>query len=274
MIGDRTYRWAWKQATGTLRFRSILQHVAGYTETQKKVSVATNNAVLAATATVVAGRTLNRGNATINNPDVPRNLTITTGGTTADIAAGDVVITGTNVEGKTIVEYFTMADNLNGSVTGNKAFKTVTEIRFPAADNTGATISVGTGAKLGLNHRLIPNRSSIVIVQDTAIDGTNPTIQAAPSASTVHGTAVEENTVTPATTPDNTTFLTILYWYHNITVAPVNDNPLFGTSTSTSSSTSTSISTSTSSSTSSTSSSTSSTSSSTSSTSTSTTTTP
>lgn len=274
MIGDRTYRWAWKQATGTLRFKNLLQHTAGYTETNKKVSVATAAAVLAATNTVAAGRTITTG---ITNPDVPRNLTITTGGTTANIAAGDVVITGTNVEGKVITENFTMADNLNGSVVGNKAFKTVTQIVFPAADGTAATISVNTGAKLGLNHRLVPNKTSIVVIQDDAIGGSNPTIQAAPSASNVNGDQVELNTITPATTPDGSTFLTILYWFHEVFVAPTNDNPLYGTSTSTSStstSTTTTLPATTSTSTSSTSVSTSSTSSSTSSTSTSTTTTP
>jgi hypothetical protein len=269
MIGDRTYKWAWQQATGTLRFKNLLQHTAGYTETHKKVSVATTNAVLAAAATAVAGRTITSG---ITNPDVPRNLTITTGGTTADIAAGDVVITGTNIEGKTISESFTMADNQTGTITGNKAFKTVSSIVFPAADNTSATIAVGTGAKLGLNHRLMPNKSTIVVFQDTAIDGSNPTVQAAPTASTVDGNVVESNTVTPATSPDGSTFLTILYWFHNVLPVAINDNPLYGTSTSTSSSTSTSTSTSMSTSTSSTSSSTSSTSTSTSSTSTSTTT--
>lgn len=271
MIGDRTYRWAWRQATGTLRFKNILQHVAGYTETNKKVSAASAAAVLAATATAVTAQTITTG---ITNPDVPRNLTITTGGTTADIAAGTVTITGTNVEGKTISEAFSMSDNLNGSVTGNIAFKTVTQIVFPIADGTGATISVGTGAKLGLNHRLQPNKSTVIVLQDTAIDGSIPTVQATPTASTTHGDTVELNTVTPATTPNGTTFLTILYWYHNINVQALNDNPIYETTTSTSSSTSTSTSTSTSISTSSTSISTSSTSSSTSSTSTSTTTTP
>jgi hypothetical protein len=272
MIGDRVYQWAWKQTTGTLRFKNILQHVAGYTETHKKVSAATSNAVLAATATVVAGRTITSG---ITNPDVPRNLTITTGGTTANIAAGSVVIYGTNIEGKPISENFTMADNLNGSVTGNKAFKTVTSVVFPAADGTAATISVGTGAKLGLNHRLVPDKSSIVVIQDTAIDGTAPALQSAPSASSINGDQLELNTITPATTPDGSTFLTIVYWYHDIRVTSVYDNPSYETSTSTSStSTSTTTTPPTTTSTSSTSVSTSSTSSSTSSTSTSTTTTP
>lgn len=268
-ITDHSYKWAWRQATGTLRFKNILQHVAGYTETHKKVSAPSAASVLGATATVVAGRTIVSG---ITNPDVPRNLTITTGSTVADIAAGNVTIYGTNVEGKAISETFTMSDNLNGSVTGNKAFKTVTSVVFPAADGGGATISVGVGSKLGLNHKLVPNKTSIVVVQDTAIDGSNPTVQAAPSASTVDAEDVENNTVTPATAPDSSTFLTIIYWYHQIQIRSLNDDPNYSTSTSTSSSSTSTSSTSSSTSTSSTSSSTSSTSTSTSSTSTSTTT--
>lgn len=270
-ITDRTYPWAWRQSTGTLRFKNILQHVAGYTETNKKVSAAAVASVLAATATVVAGQTITNG---ITNPDVPRNLTITTGGTAADIAAGSVVITGTNIEGKVIAESFAMSDNLSGSVTGNLAFKTVSSVVFPAADGTGATISVGVGSKLGLNHRLVPNKATILVIQDDAIDGSAPVLQATPSASTTHGQTLELNTVTPATAPNGTTFLTVVYWYHQVVISAINDAPTWNTSTSTSSSTSTSTSISTSSSTSSTSVSTSSTSVSTSSTSTSTTTTP
>lgn len=250
----------------------MFEHTAGYTENLKKVAAANTTAVMAAAATVAAGKTFNSGNSTITNPDVPRNLTITTGGTTADIAAGNVVITGTNVEGKVITESFLMADNLNGSVTGNKAFKTVTSVVFPAADGTTATIAVGYGAKLGLNHRLITGSTSIVVVSDTAPDGTAPVLQAAPSASSLDAEEVENNTVTPATTPNGTTYLTIFYWYHKVQIAEINDMDTWSTSTSTSSTSTSSSTSSTSTSTSSTSVSTSSTSSSTSSTSTSTTT--
>lgn len=275
-IDHRTYPWAHRWSGGSLRLKQLFNFSFGYTETHKKVSAGSTTAVLAATATVAAGRTLNAGNATITQPDVPRALSITTSGTTNDIAAGDVAITGTNVEGKVITELFTMSDNLSGTVNGVQAFKEVTSIVFPAADGTGATISVGTRNILGLNHRLVPGKSSIVVVQDTAIDGNAPTQQAAPSGSTIDAEHVEYNTVTPATTPDGSTFLTIAYWYHNITMDTITDNPEYGTSTSTSSSTSvsTSISTSLSVSTSSTSVSTSSTSTSVTSTSTSTTTAP
>jgi hypothetical protein len=271
-VDDRTYPWAHRWSGGTLRLKQFFNFSFGYTQTHKKVSVGAVADVLAATATVVAGRTITSG---ITNPDVPRALTITTGGTTADIAAGAVEITGTNVEGKTIVESFVMADNLNGSVTGIQAFKSVTSIVFPAADGTSATISVGTSNKLGVNHRLIPGKTSVGILSDADIDGTNPVQQGQPTVVT-DGEQVEYNLVTPATTPGGTTFLVIYYWYHNITIDTIDDDPEYATSTSTSSSTSTSISTSTSrsTSTSSTSISTSSTSLSTSSTSTSTTTLP
>lgn len=268
MIGHRTYRFS-RDSFGTLRYRNLLSLTKGYTETRKKVAAGSVTAVLAATNTVAAGTTITSG---ITNPDVPRALQITTGGTTTDIAAGNVTITGTNVEGKTISETFAMSDNLNGTVTGSKAFKTVSSIQFPAADGTAATISVGTQNVLGLNHCLSPGKTSIVVIQDTAIDGTDATVQAAPSASTIDAEQVELNTVTPATAPNGSTFLTVLYWYHKIEVAPANDAPDYSTSTSTSSSSTSTSTSSTSTSTSSTSSSTSSTSSSTSSTSTSTTT--
>jgi hypothetical protein len=273
MIGDRTYRLSrWSQ--GTLHLKQFWNMSFGYTATQKKVAAGATTAVLAATATVVVGRTLNSGNATITNPDVPRALTITAAGTAADIAAGDVVITGTNVQGKTIVENFTMANDLAGTVTGIQAFKTVTSIVFPAADGTGATISVGTSNKLGVNHPLFPGKTSVVVLSQSAVDAT-PLQQAVPTVVT-DGEQVEYNLITPATTPNGSTFLTIAYWYHNITLDTIDDDPEYATSTSTSSSTSTSVSTSTSksTSTSSTSISTSSTSVSTSSTSTSTTTAP
>lgn len=272
MIGDRTYRWAWRQATGTPRLKNLLEHTAGYTETLKKVAAASTTAVHAAVASVVAGQTVTTG---FTNPDVPRNVTLTFGGTTNDIGLATYVVTGTNVEGKVITENFAVADNQTGTLTGNKAFKTVTSLRQPSADGTGATIAVGYGAKLGLNHKLVPNATSMVVIQDNAVDGTAPTLQAAPSASTVDGSNVELNTVTPATTPDGSTFLTVLYWYHKVTLSEVNDMDSWSTSTSTSStSTSTTTTPPTSTSTSSTSSSISSTSSSTSSTSTSTTTLP
>ena len=86
-------------------------------------------------------------------PDVPRNLVITPGGTTADVAACDVVVTGKNYFGNTITETLSFAANASTATTGSKAFKTVTSVAFPAnCEDTpfGATWSIGLGAKIGL----------------------------------------------------------------------------------------------------------------------------
>lgn len=89
-----------------------------------------------------------------HQPDVPRNLTITPTGTTADVAACDVTVTGTNIAGKTISEVFSFLENASSATTGNKAFKTVSSIAFAAnCEDTAfsATWIVGVGSKLGVN---------------------------------------------------------------------------------------------------------------------------
>lgn len=86
-------------------------------------------------------------------PDVARNLVITPGGTTADVAACVITVNGTNYFNKAISETFTFTNDQSAAVTGNKAFKTVTSVVFPANCEDGtfaATWSVGVGEKIGL----------------------------------------------------------------------------------------------------------------------------
>lgn len=107
-------------------------------------------------ATVMKALTATSSSVTTNittflaQPDVPRNIVITTGGTTADCKLASVTVTGTNFYGATITEAFAIADNQAGATTGVKAFKTVSSVSIPAQDGAGCTYSVGTGAKLGL----------------------------------------------------------------------------------------------------------------------------
>lgn len=86
-------------------------------------------------------------------PDVPRNLTITPTGTTADVAACTITVTGTNYLNATITETFVFAENASSATTGAKAFKTVTSVAFPAnCEDTpfSATWIIGVGEKIGL----------------------------------------------------------------------------------------------------------------------------
>jgi hypothetical protein len=282
MIGDRAYRYT-RHTFGTLQHKNLYNTSFGYTVTHKKVAAGTTTAVLAATngVTTAGGSTVTSG---ITNPDVPRTLSVTSGGTAGSIPDGDVIVTGTNIEGKVITERFTLTAGSAGTINGSKAFKTVTSVFVPQNLGSGATFAVGTRNVLGVNHRLFRNNTTVKVYSATGVSiggYTSLTLQAAPTVVSNEGN-LENNTVSPATTPDGTTHYIIAYAYDNWALDPLNDEPEYSTSTSTSStssstSTTTATTTSTSStsaSTSSTSSSTSSTSSSTSSTSTSTTTTP
>jgi len=148
-------------------------------------------ATLGAVAAVHAAVTDNGSDRTITtsitNPGVPRNITATAGGTSADVKAIQVIITGTNANNEVITETlpaFTV--NTTGTVVGNKAFATVTSIFIPAHDGTGATTSIGTGAKLGLDHKLDLNTVDLAFLGGVK-EGTLPTV-------TVSSTALESNT--------------------------------------------------------------------------------
>lgn len=65
-------------------------------------------------------------------PDVTRNLSITPTGTTTDVEICIIVVDGTDFHGQTITENFSFAANASSATVGNKAFKTVTLVTFPA----------------------------------------------------------------------------------------------------------------------------------------------
>lgn len=277
--------------TNSQYLKNVYSTSFGYTSSKKVVSAGTATAILASTASAVSPLTVTTG---LTNPDVPRALSVVLGGTAASVLDSAIVITGTNSEGKVITETFKSTAGATGTINGAKAFMTVTSVFWPAQLGTNVTLTVGTQNKLGVYHRLIPNQTTVKVIQAAPADLVGTSTNAVPALPAFQGvptvvadaTNLENNLVTPLTTPDGTKFLYICYQYDNWLIGAINDGTsragnLYATSTSTSStssSTSTSsltTSTSTSStSSSSTSSSTSSTSSSTSSTSTSTTTTP
>lgn len=113
----------------------------------------------------------------ITQPDMPRNITATAGGTAGDIKAVSVIITGTDIDGTVITETlpaFTV--DTAGSVTGSKAFKTVTSIYIPAHDGTGATTAIGYGAKLGLDRILQRGNTVVLATADGVYETTRPTV--------------------------------------------------------------------------------------------------
>jgi len=124
----------------------------------------------------------------INSPAVPRAITVTAGGTAADIKAIQVVVEGTNYADEVITETlpaFTV--DTPGTVTGTKAFKTVTKITIPAHDGTGATTAIGFSEVLGLPYKLAHN-TVLAAYADNVKESTAPTV-------TVSATALESNTI-------------------------------------------------------------------------------
>lgn len=84
-------------------------------------------------------------------PDFARIISILPEGVTADVPAGNVVVTGTNVFGAVITDNVAFLANAAAASYSTKAFKTITSIVFPIQDGAGATYDVGWTDALGLN---------------------------------------------------------------------------------------------------------------------------
>lgn len=274
----KRYPWAAHTAWGYPfnLLHNVIEHTFAYTHHKKKVSVATAGAVLGSTAGSSSKQTITSG---ITQPDVPRVLAITIGG--SGFSNDSIVINGYNIEGKAIAD--TLAYTGTGQVQGALVFKYVTSVVIPSTSGASMTLTVDTLNKIGINHRCVPNFTTAVVIHDTADNNgpyptaNRPVVEAAPAGSNYDNQFVEKNWVQPASAPNGTWFLYMFYWFHKVLVYPPKDSPEFystTTSTSTSSTSSSTSTSSTSTSTSSTSTSISSTSTSFSSTSTSTTTLP
>lgn len=156
--------------------------------------------------------------------DVPRNITVTAGGTAADIKAVAITITGTNAEGKVITEDFTPTVDTAGLLTGNKAFKTVTAYSIPAQDGAGATYSIGVGSKLGIGMRNIASMPVKVLVRSAA--GVETLEDAAASA--LSATVLESNTVTTTTAMDGAVGFRVYVLNYKFAINPTNGQPDYG----------------------------------------------
>ena len=158
-----------------------------FARTAAEATAGSTTAVHAAVTDTGVAQTVTTG---ITNPTCPRNITATAAGTAGDVKAIQVIITGTNINDEVITETlsaFTADSNSNNTVTGNKAFKTVTSIYIPAHDGTGATTAIGYGEKLGLPWKLSMNTNFRTHLGGT-LEGTAATVATSSSA-------LESNTI-------------------------------------------------------------------------------
>mgnify|MGYP003499875261 FL=1 len=148
-------------------------------------------------AAVTLGASAQDVSTAITNPDFPRVVSVK--GNASGIA-GNVVITGTDFNGTAISE--TIALSGATEVFGDKGFKTVTNINFPAKTNgSGDTVSIGVGDVFGLPIAT-PNGDLIFA---TSFDG------AADAGTLVENASISLSVYELAGTPNGTKIVTI--WY-------------------------------------------------------------
>jgi hypothetical protein len=172
-------------AAGAALLMGSLAHLA---LSAAQAAAADTDAVHAAVVDTGAAQQVKTG---LSNPPYARNLTATAGGTAADIGAIQVTVHGTDLAGNAISETlpaFTV--DTAGTVVGNKAFATVTQVDIPAHDGTGATTAIGFGSKLGLPSKLAANTVQAAYLNN-AKEGTAPTV--AVSATDVAANTVQLN---------------------------------------------------------------------------------
>jgi hypothetical protein len=180
----------------------------GYLVTDEWVDVALASATALSTATATSASATTTVTTFTAQPDFPRNIVITPGGTTASVPAGDVVVTGTNIRGEVITENFTFAADASTATTGTKAFKTVTSIVYPIQDGAGATYNVGTGAKLGLSRKM---------KADNVMSGSaNGTYEATRPVGVYSTSAIESNIITFTTAFDGSKDMRANYVSHEL----------------------------------------------------------
>jgi len=153
-------------------------------------------ASVAAPVTVLAAGLLAPGLAILAAQ--PRNITFTTAGGTAADAPATALITGTDRDGKAQTETVTLAQTAT-IATGVKLFKTIVSIVYPAADGTGATVSIGIGNAMPLPKTpksragaALPIREIVdgALVTTGAIDATNKSYTPATAPNGTHDYAV------------------------------------------------------------------------------------
>jgi hypothetical protein len=167
------------------------------------------NAILTAKASIVAATTYLAAaldgavGAAVMVP--PRNITVTTAGTTPADAPATVVITGIDINGNAQTDTITVAQTATIAL-GTKAFKKVTSIAFAASEGTGATMAVGFGSVIGLSKKIKTRAGLTTAIMEIAGGSkvTNGTFVAA-------ATSGPNGTYAPNTIPDGSVDYSLLY---------------------------------------------------------------
>jgi hypothetical protein len=161
----------------------------------------------AATASVTTERTttsfLAGGVAAL--ADTPRQIAFVTAGTTPADAPATATITGTDANGDAQTETVNIAQTAT-SATSTKFFSSITSIVEAAGDGTGATISIGIGAALGLRRKAKVRGGVVSVINETAAGARVTT-----GTFTVPASAPPNGSYTPSSAANGTNDYAIAY---------------------------------------------------------------
>ncbi|MGN6107790.1 MAG: hypothetical protein ACTHU0_21970 [Kofleriaceae bacterium] len=151
--------------------RRLNNRTASYADEFTNVATADTDAILLAKATVASTTEYTAADDELDGVvgdavmDPPRNITVTTAGSTASDAPATMTVTGEDVNGDALTETITVSQTAATAV-GAKAFRKVTSLSFPAADGTGATLAVGFGAIIGLRRKPKERAGTIHVINE------------------------------------------------------------------------------------------------------------
>lgn len=131
-------------------------------------------------------------------PDFPRQISITPGGTTASVAAGNILVEGLDATGDAISENVAIAADATATVLTTRAFASISKITIPKQDGAGATYDVGVTDNLGIPYALAHN-TVLAAYLNGVREGTLPTVTVNPDwtknlvdlSSALNGTKVD-----------------------------------------------------------------------------------
>lgn len=143
-----------------------------------------------------------------SQPDFARKISVTPGGTTADVAAGTYTLTGTDIKDNAITEDLTFSANDTLKQVSTKAFKTVTSLLAPIQDGAGATFSIGVEDAMGLE-KIMWGDNVIFATLDGTYEATRPTV-------TYNSSDISKNTIDPNTALNASKDLAVVYFTKDI----------------------------------------------------------
>jgi hypothetical protein len=165
----------------------------------------TADAFTTVTNLVAATNAVTIAAASITDPGTPRNvvLVVTEDGATQTNLTGSVTINGTDWAGLAISETLTMTTTTTETLTGSKAFATITSVVYQFDNGEEAdTLAMGYGVKLGLP--VDTRNQQLVAIRRLSVGGT---AEAAAATDTANGT------FTATTAPNATNDYEVFYSY-------------------------------------------------------------